>query len=164
MNMTLLDPQVQQQLDLLGVVYEALECDPALADTEAFCASYDIPKDQAANAIVVVGKGDPKRYFACLVLATTKIDANHRLSALVGIKRLSFAPAEETRDLTGQALGGVTVFGLPASIPLIIDSAVMEKPWVIVGGGNRSSKLRLAPAELLKIPGAQVAAIAIPRE
>lgn len=161
--MSSLDPRVQDQLDVLGIAYEILACDPALADTEAFCASYDIPKDQAANAIVVVGKGDPKRYFACLVLATTKIDANHRLSALVGIKRLSFAPAEETRELTGQAIGGVTVFGLPATIPLIIDGAVMEKPWVIVGGGNRSSKLRVAPAELLKIPGAQVAEIAVPR-
>lgn len=161
--MTSLDPEVQRQLEALGVTHEVLACDPVLADTEAFCTNYDIPRDRAANAIIVVGKSDPKRYFACLVLATTKIDANHRLSALVGIKRLSFAPAEETRDITGQAIGGVTVFGLPASIPLIIDTAVMEREWVIVGGGNRSSKIRVAPAELLKVPGAKVAEIAVPR-
>ena len=161
--MTSLDPEVQRQLEALGVAHEVLACDPALADTEAFCTNYDIPRDRAANTIIVVGKGDPKRYFACLVLATTKIDANHRLSALVGIKRLSFAPAEETRDITGQAIGGVTVFGLPESIPLIIDTAIMEREWVIVGGGNRSSKIRLAPAELLKVPGAKVEEIAVPR-
>ena len=161
--MTSLDPEVQRQLEALGVVHEVLACDPSLADTEAFCTNYDIPRDRAANAIIVVGKSDPKRYFACLVLATTKIDANHRLSALVGIKRLSFAPAEETRDITGQAIGGVTVFGLPASIPLIIDTAIMEREWVIVGGGNRSSKIRVAPTELLKVPGAKVAEIAVPR-
>ena len=161
--MTSLDPEVQRQLEALGVTHEVLACDPGLADTEAFCTNYDIPRDRAANAIIVVGKSDPKRYFACLVLATTKIDANHRLSALVGIKRLSFAPAEETRDITGQAIGGVTVFGLPPSIPLIIDTAIMDREWVVVGGGNRSSKIRLAPAELLKVPGAKVAEIAVPR-
>ena len=161
--MSALDPQVQRQLDELAVRHEVLACDPDLADTDAFCSSYDIPRDRAANTIIVAGKGDPKRYFACLVLATTRIDANHRLSALVGIRRLSFAQPEETRELTGQAIGGVTLFGLPATIPLIIDIAVMDKPWVIVGGGNRSSKLRVEPAELLKVPGAQVAEIAAPR-
>lgn len=161
--MSLVDSGVQQQLDALGVACEVISCDPELADTESFCAHYGIPKDHAANAIIVAGKGDPKRYFACLVLATMKIDANHRLSALVGIKRLSFAQPDETRELTGQAIGGVTVFGLPEAVPLIIDRTVMERDWVIVGGGNRSSKLRLAPAELLKIPGATVAEIAVPR-
>ncbi|MEO6260124.1 MAG: YbaK/EbsC family protein [Thermoanaerobaculia bacterium] len=161
--MTALDPEVQRQLDVLGVIHEVLACDPELADTDAFCSSYDIPRDHAANTIIVVGKGDPRRYFGCLVLATTKIDANHRLSALVGIRRLSFAAADETRELSGQAIGGVTVFGLPDSIPLIIDSAVMDRQWVIVGGGNRSSKIRVAPGELLKIPGARVAEIAVPR-
>jgi prolyl-tRNA editing enzyme YbaK/EbsC (Cys-tRNA(Pro) deacylase) len=34
---------------------------------------------------------------------------------------------------------------------------------VIVGGGDRSTKLRLAPSELLKIPAAVVADIAVPR-
>ena len=65
--------------------------------------------------------------------------------------------------MTGQSIGGVTVFGLPPNIPLYIDRAVMERDYVIVGGGDRSSKLRLAPAELLKIPGASVAEIAVPR-
>jgi prolyl-tRNA editing enzyme YbaK/EbsC (Cys-tRNA(Pro) deacylase) len=39
----------------------------------------------------------------------------------------------------------------------------MERPRIIVGGGNRSSKIRLAPQELLKLPNAGVADIAVPR-
>ena len=39
-------------------------CDPALADTAAFCAAYGYGLDQSANAIVVVGKGDPRMYAA----------------------------------------------------------------------------------------------------
>ena len=43
-------------------------------------------------------------------------------------------------------------------LPIYIDPVVMEKEWVIVGGGDRSSKLKLAPSELAALPGAQVVA------
>jgi prolyl-tRNA editing enzyme YbaK/EbsC (Cys-tRNA(Pro) deacylase) len=53
-------------------------------------------------------------------------------------------------------IGGVTPVALPAGIPVWVDSRVMERPSVIVGGGSRSSKLRLAPAELLLLPAVEV--------
>lgn len=152
---------VAAAIETLGIAAEVVHCDPALADTEAFCANYNIPRENAANAILVASKSEPKVYAVCLVLATTKIDVNHKVSKLLGVKRLSFASADETKEVTGQMIGGVTVFGL--AVPLYIDSRVMEREWVIVGGGDRSTKLRLAPAELRKIPNAQVADIAIPR-
>jgi prolyl-tRNA editing enzyme YbaK/EbsC (Cys-tRNA(Pro) deacylase) len=36
----------------------------------------------------------------------------------------------------------------------------MERDAVILGGGNRTSKVRVDPKELLKLPGASVADIA----
>jgi prolyl-tRNA editing enzyme YbaK/EbsC (Cys-tRNA(Pro) deacylase) len=158
-----LDPNVQRAADSLGVRYEVLECNPEWADTDVFCSNYNIPRDHAANAILIASKSEPKQYAVCLVLATTKIDVNHAVSKLMGVKRLSFAPAEETMAVTGQAIGGVTVFGLPDAMPLYIDRRITEKDYVIVGGGNRSTKMKLPPAELQKIPNATVAEIAVPR-
>jgi len=152
---------VERAVASLGIEYELLRCDPSLADTEAFCANYHIPRENAANAILVASKSEPKQYAVCLVLATTKIDVNHAVSSLLGVKRLSFASADETKDVTGQMIGGVTVFAL--NVPLYIDTRVMSAEYVIVGGGDRSSKLKIAPAELRKIPNATVADIAIPR-
>lgn len=137
-----------------------MECKPELADTEAFCANYGIPRENAANAILIASKSEPKTYAACLVLSTMRLDVNHAVSKLLGIKRLSFASADDTKALTGQLIGGVTVFGLPEGIPIFIDSAVMAAPYVIVGGGNRSTKIRLAPDELRKLPNARVEKIA----
>ncbi len=156
-----LDPQVQRSVDSLGIRHEVLPCNPEWAETELFCANYNIPRDRAANTILVASKGESKRYAACLVLATTKLDVNHAVSRLMGIKRLSFASAEETKELTGQSIGGVTLFGLPDSIPIYIDSRVMTKESVIVGGGNRSTKIKLPPDELNKIPGTIVSDIAV---
>jgi len=160
---SILDPRVRTSLDASGIDCEVLACAPELADTAEFCAHYGIPATEACNAIIVVLKTTPRRYVACLVRADTRLDVNRKVSELTGVKRISFASAEETAELTGMLIGGVSIAGLPAEMPLYIDERVMEQPRVIIGGGNRSSKARVAPAELLKLPGATVADIAVPR-
>lgn len=163
MNPSILDERVQAALDGSGITYEELACEPELADTAAFCEHYGIAATEACNAIVVVLKTTPKQYVACLVRADTKLDVNKRVSELVGVKRLSFASADETAELTGMRIGGVTIAGLPPEMPVYIDAHVMEQPRVIIGGGNRTSKARLDPRELLKLPNTSVADIAVPR-
>jgi prolyl-tRNA editing enzyme YbaK/EbsC (Cys-tRNA(Pro) deacylase) len=159
-----LDPTVQRELEALAIPHEVLPCNPDWADTDVFCANYGIPRDNAANTILVAAKTEPRQYVACLVTATMKLDVNHKISKLIGIKRLSFASAEETGEVTGQLIGGVTVFGLPDSVPLYIDERVMEREYVIVGGGNRSTKIKLAPEHLTRLQRATVADIAVPRQ
>ena len=53
-------------------------------------------------------------------------------------------------------LGGVTVFGLPAALPIWVDARVMDRPEIILGGGSRSWKVKAAPAILLALPGVVV--------
>jgi prolyl-tRNA editing enzyme YbaK/EbsC (Cys-tRNA(Pro) deacylase) len=53
-------------------------------------------------------------------------------------------------------IGGVTPFGLPDGLPILVDSAVMTRGQIVLGGGNRSSKLRIAPDQLRKVPGLRV--------
>lgn len=152
----LLDPRVRAALHAHGVAYQVLACDPDLADTAAFCEHYGFALEQAANTILVASKKvDPPRYAACVVLGTTRLDVNHRVSELLEVKRLSFADAEVTRELTGMMIGGVTAFGIEG-LPIYVDAAVMEQEQVVMGGGNRSSKLLIAPAELRRLPDGQV--------
>jgi len=159
----MLDEKVKAALDANGMTYEVLACDPLLADTAEFCAHYGIPPENACNTIVVVVKTEPRRYVACLVNATSKLDVNKKLAAILGTKKLSFAASEETAELTDQMIGGVTLLGLPAEWPVYIDERIMSLDYAILGGGNRSSKIKLAPAELRKIPNAQIAEIGVPR-
>ena len=152
----LLDPSVRDALQSWEIAYEVLECDPDSADTAAFCAKYDFPVERAANAILVAGKKEPDTVALCLALATTRLDVNHKVCEEIGVKRASFASPEMTQSVTGMMIGGVTPFGVPDTIPLLIDAAVIAQPWVIVGGGNRSSKLKLAPEMLTRLPNARV--------
>jgi prolyl-tRNA editing enzyme YbaK/EbsC (Cys-tRNA(Pro) deacylase) len=75
---------------------------------------------------------------------------------LLGVSRLSFADPEETRALTGMMLGGVTVFALPADLPIYVDEGLMAFPWIILGGGSRSLKVKISPEVFRVLPGAAV--------
>jgi prolyl-tRNA editing enzyme YbaK/EbsC (Cys-tRNA(Pro) deacylase) len=144
---------VRAQLDALGVDYEIIACDPELADTAQFCAAYGYAPDDSANTIVVVGKSTPPVYAACVVLATTRLDVNGVVRRRLGVRKASFASADETKGLTGMVIGGVTAFGLPDGVPLWIDAEVLRRQRIVLGGGSRSSKVLVAPDALLKVPG-----------
>jgi prolyl-tRNA editing enzyme YbaK/EbsC (Cys-tRNA(Pro) deacylase) len=139
-----------------GVAYELFACDPALADTAQFCAAYGFELGESANTIVVVGKADPRRYAACIVLATHRLDVNRTVRDRLGTRKASFAAADETAALTGMAIGGVTPFGLPDDLPVWVDGAVMARPRVVLGGGSRRWKVIAPPEILLTLPGVAV--------
>jgi prolyl-tRNA editing enzyme YbaK/EbsC (Cys-tRNA(Pro) deacylase) len=154
--MTMLLDKVRAALEKWGLEYKVLECDPELADTAQFCEAYGFGPDQSANAIIVVGKGSEPTFCCCVVLATTRLDVNKAVCKLLGVRKASFAFAEQTKELTGMEIGGVTPFGLPADLPIYVDAAVMEQKEVVTGGGNRSSKVILDPKQLNKVPSVQV--------
>ncbi len=89
------------------------------------------------------------------MLGTTRLDVNQKVCELLGVKKASFADAETTMQRTSMLIGGVTAVGI-ADAPIYIDSAVMRTKEVVMGGGNRSSKLLLNPQELLKLPQVEV--------
>jgi prolyl-tRNA editing enzyme YbaK/EbsC (Cys-tRNA(Pro) deacylase) len=151
-------PTVKTALDSAKAEYEVMACDPSLADTKQFCEHYDIPFANSANAILVKSKkGDPN-YTLCVVLATHRLDVNHAVRKKINARKVSFASADETKELTDMEIGGVTPFGLPEELPVLVDSAVMDCEYIILGGGNRASKLKLEPATLNNITSMEVVA------
>jgi len=154
----LLHPLVRAHLERIGAEFQVMECDPALADTAAFVEAYGVPLDRSANTIVVASKGAVPTYAACLVLATTSLDVNRVVRREMGVRKASFAGADPVRELTGMEIGGVTPFGLPDDLPVLVDARVMEPDWIVLGGGNRSSKLKLSPGVLRTLPSLRIVA------
>ena len=62
------DP-VLESLITTRVEHEIIECDPDLADTVSFCEHYGYRIEESANAILVAGKNEQKKYAVCLALA-----------------------------------------------------------------------------------------------
>lgn len=133
------------------------EIDPGLADTAAFCERYGVAAVDSANCVVVAGRrGDVTTLAACVVLATTRADVNGAVRRRLGARKASFAPMDVAVEESGMEYGGITPLGLPAGWPVLLDAAVLQREWVVVGSGVRRSKLVLPGALLASLPGAEV--------
>ena len=133
------------------------EIDDDLADTAAFTDAYAVPLEASANCVVVATRrAGQTSLAACLVLATTRADVNGLVRRHLGARKASFAPQDVAVAETGMAYGGITPVGLPAGMPVLIDSAVAAADLVVVGSGTRGSKLAVPGAVLAGLPAAEV--------
>ncbi|MFD5936233.1 YbaK/EbsC family protein [Streptomyces sp. NPDC060333] len=136
-----------------------VDTDPAKADTAAFCEAYSVPLDLSANCVVVAAKrGGETTLAACLALADTRVDVNTAVRKHLSARKVSFAPMDTAVEETGMEYGGITPLGLPAAWSLLIDAAVVEAPYVLVGSGRRRGKLILPGWALAELPGVSVLA------
>ena len=147
---------VRAAMEACGLDYEIMECDPELADTAVFCAHYGHAMEDSANTILVKSKTGEEKFVACVLLATTRLDANKTIRKKMGVRKVSFADPAETRRITGMDLGGVTPPGLPADLPLWVDARVMARPFIILGAGTRAAKIKVSPEYFPPLPNVEI--------
>jgi len=138
------------------IVY--VDTDPRWADTAVFVERYGRELlERSANCVVVAGKrGGESTLAACVVLSTTRVDVNGAVRRRLGARKASFASMDTATGETGMEYGGITPIGLPDDWPLLVDSAVVDLPYVLVGSGRRRGKLLVPGKVFAQLPGAEV--------
>lgn len=138
------------------IVY--VDTEPEWADTAVFLEHYGKDLlDRSANCVVVAGKrGGETTLAACLVLSATRVDVNGAVRRQLGARKASFAPMDTATEETGMEYGGITPVGLPSDWPLLVDSAVVDLPYVLVGSGRRRGKLLVPGKVFAELPNAVV--------
>jgi prolyl-tRNA editing enzyme YbaK/EbsC (Cys-tRNA(Pro) deacylase) len=138
------------------IVY--VDTDPRWADTAVFVEHYGRELlERSANCVVVAGKrGGESTLAACVVLSTTRVDVNGVVRRRLGARKASFASMDTAVGETGMEYGGITPIGLPADWPVLVDSAVVDLPYVLVGSGRRRGKLLVPGKAFAELPGAVV--------
>ncbi|MYT15015.1 Cys-tRNA(Pro) deacylase, prolyl-tRNA editing enzyme YbaK/EbsC [Streptomyces sp. SceaMP-e96] len=135
-----------------------VDTDPAIADTAPLVERYG-PwlLEQSANCVVVAGKrGGETTLAACVVLSHTRVDVNGVVRRQLGARKASFAPMDKAVGDSGMEYGGITPIGLPADWPLLVDAAVVDTPYALIGSGSRRGKLIVPGKALAELPGATV--------
>ncbi|WJV50211.1 YbaK/EbsC family protein [Streptomyces flavofungini] len=135
-----------------------VDTDPRWADTATFVEHYG-PElfSQSANCVIVAGKrGGETTLAACLVLSEARVDVNGVVRRRLGARKASFAPMETAVGETGMEYGGITPIGLPDTWPLLVDAAVADLPYVLVGSGGRRGKLIVPGKVFAGLPNATV--------
>ena len=73
----------------------------------------------------------------------------------VGKKQVKLADAETVLRLIGYPVSGVPPFGHVTRVPVLLDVAVQRWEVIYGGGGDDRTLLRIAPAELARVTGAE---------
>lgn len=133
------------------------EINSDFSDTATFCEHYKIGMDQSANCVVLEAKRADKTWFAaCIILGSTRADVNGVVRKTLDARRVSFAPMEQAVEKTRMEYGAITPIGLPLDWPILIDKAVADSEYVIIGSGIRGSKIAVPGSFLASLPNSTV--------
>ncbi len=111
--------------------------------------------DEVLKTLMVLVDGRP----ACVVLASDREVSMKKLAAALGGKAAEMMKPADAERVTGYKVGGVSPFGQKKRVRTVMDAPALEKPQVFVNGGQRGLQARLAPADLVRVLEATVAAV-----
>lgn len=141
----------------VGVAHRVVRTGMANSAEES-AALQGIPLGALLRTIVVRRGGDD--YLFVIVPAGRRFDWP-KLRAHLGVSRLSLPDADEAQRATGYVRYTITPFGSTRAWPVVADAAIADQPVVAIGGGARGVNLHLAPADLIRVLGADVVDVSI---
>ncbi|MFC7247458.1 Cys-tRNA(Pro) deacylase [Catellatospora aurea] len=135
--------------------------------------TYEVSPDSPNYGALVADAigADPARVFKTLVTevdgaltvavvpVTGEIDLK-ALAAAAGGKKAAMADRDLAEKTTGYVRGGISPLGQRKRLPTVIDQSALDGDLIYVSAGKRGLQLRLAPADLVRLTSATLAAIA----
>ena len=108
------------------------------------------------KSLVFAAGSDP---VVALCPGDVRVD-ERRLAAALGAREIRRATAEEAKDFTGYAIGGVPPFAHTRPCRLVADDGLLRFDLVWAAAGLPDAVFPIAPQELVRLSGAVVAPIA----
>ncbi len=102
---------------------------------------------------LVVRTGEDQ--FVMVIVPGDRVIDWPKLRAVVGVSRMSLAPADEALAVTGYPRGAITPFGSKRALPVICDVSLEGE--VSLGGGAHGMSIHLDTADLVALTQARVA-------
>jgi prolyl-tRNA editing enzyme YbaK/EbsC (Cys-tRNA(Pro) deacylase) len=126
---------------------------PDAASTAALAAAaLGVKVGAIANSLIFLGDGEP---LLVMTSGAHRVDTA-ALAERLGLARITRAGADQVREATGQAIGGVAPTGHPAPIRTVVDEALAEYPQLWAAGGTPHTVFPLTFDELVSLTGAPV--------
>lgn len=133
------------------------EVDPRAASYgEAAAAALGVEPERLFKTLVTTVDG---QLTVGVVPVSAALDLK-ALAAAVGGKRAAMAEPAAAERATGYVTGGISPVGQRSRLPIVIDESASALATMYVSGGRRGLQIELAPADLVQVTGAQLAAIA----
>lgn len=88
------------------------------------------------------------------------VPADRQLDLRAVGKRTTLAKQGEAERATGYVVGGISPLGQRRRLPTTVDESALAWDTILVSAGKRGVQIELAPADLVQLTGANVAAVA----
>ena len=138
----------------LEIVVERFPGGTRTAADAALAVGCDVA--QIVKSLVFVADGDP---LVALVSGANRVDVA-RLADATHTTHVRKADGDEARAATGYAIGGVPPFGHATAVRVVVDRDLTEHDVVWAAAGLPDAVFAIAPADLVRVSGAQVVEIA----
>ncbi|MBF7052190.1 Cys-tRNA(Pro) deacylase [Halomonas sp. KAO] len=102
---------------------------------------------------------DDGRLAVAIVPVSSQLDLK-ALARAAGARKAQMAEGEEAQRATGYVLGGISPLGQKRRLPTFLDASAEALASMHVSGGRRGLEICLAPADLLRLTGGRLAALA----
>lgn len=112
--------------------------------------------ERIVKSLVFIAGGDP---MVVLCSGRSRVD-EARLAAALGAGGVRRATADEAKNFTGYAIGGVPPFAHTHPCRIVADHGLLAFDEVWAAAGLPDAVFPIRPVELVRIAGAEVAAIA----
>ncbi|TDD83042.1 Cys-tRNA(Pro) deacylase [Actinomadura rubrisoli] len=135
----------------------AYEADPnAGSYGEAAADALGIAHDRIFKTLLAEVDG---RLTVGVVPVSSSLDLK-ALAAAAGGKKARMADPGDAERATGYVVGGISPLGQRRRLPTVVDASVSGLATVYVSAGRRGLQIELLPADLVRLTGAGLAAIA----
>lgn len=135
-----------------GFRIEVREFDEGTRTAADAALAVGVEVGQIVKSLVFVAGGAP---VVCLVSGANRLDTA-RLAAASGAVKVVRATADEAREATGYAIGGVPPFGHVRELPVYCDRDLLQYEVVWASAGAPTSVFPINPSSLIAASGATV--------
>jgi Cys-tRNA(Pro)/Cys-tRNA(Cys) deacylase len=99
------------------------------------------------------------RFVVAVVPVSGELDLK-ALAKVLGGRRATMAHPSEAERATGYIIGGISPLGQKRKLPVVVDRTASSWSTIFVSAGRRGLEIELAPADLVRLAGARLAAVA----
>ena len=145
-----------QHLDNLGIPYQRAEFSPEIEKGAASVAqALGFPERQMIKTLIF--ELDTGERILVMVGADQNIVSGN-LKKAAGSRNIKMASPDAVKEATGYVIGSIPPFGWqPDGFRTFLEASLMSEPVLGVGTGMWGHEILIAPADLVRASGAQVA-------
>lgn len=144
-------------LDGQGIPYEVIEFPDTIHDAAEVAAYAGVPPENVYKTLVVEAGEPGFKPMLILIASNSQLDLK-KVAQEIGAKKAHMAKHANAERMTGLKTGGISALALlNKGFTVYIDEWAEVLDFILVSAGQRGINLRLSPADLIRVTGAQVA-------